>query len=115
MGALDNAADHARELWGRVGLRDSHGRHFIHGGVQAGRNPGCNIMSHPVDNACHVGFQQKNEDFKSSVAQLAYEHNQGTKDKMDRYFTLDRLEKVQEELYPDDYKLWKLAKENGTV
>ena len=113
VGDLHYAADHTRELLSNVGLWESHGRHFINGGVQVGRNPWCTISSHPANHTFHVGFQQKEEVSNSTAAQVVYGHAKGSKGKMETYFTPELLEKVQEELYADDYKLWKLVNDNG--
>lgn len=42
-----------------------------------------------------------------------YAHSKGSKGKMEEFYTPELLEKVQEELYADDYKLWKLVDGNG--
>merc|ERR1712127_1001190 len=47
IGDISNAAEQTRELLDHVGLWDSHGKHFINGGVHVGRKGMCNIMSHP--------------------------------------------------------------------
>ena len=70
-------------------------------------------MSHPFNSTHHAGFQQKDVDSNSSAAKLEYGHTKGSKNKMDKFFSPDLLKKVQEKLYPDDHKLWKLVKENG--
>mmetsp|Transcript_10705 Transcript_10705/g.22700 ORF Transcript_10705/g.22700 Transcript_10705/m.22700 type:complete len:407 (-) Transcript_10705:124-1344(-) len=113
IGDIHNAADQTRELLGHVGLWESHGKHFINGGVQVGRNPWCNIMSHPHNHTRHVGFQQKDEVSNSSAAKLVYGHSKGSKGKMDTYYTPELLTRVQEELYADDFNLWKLVNANG--
>ena len=63
----------------------------------------------------HVGFQQKDivSLTSSSAGETAYGHAKGSKDKMERFYTPELLKKVQE-LYPNDYKLWKLVNDNGT-
>ncbi|KAL7534159.1 hypothetical protein ACHAXR_005681 [Thalassiosira sp. AJA248-18] len=115
IGDLHNAADQTRELLGHVGLWNSHGKHFIHGGSrgimkQAGM---CNLMSHPANHTVHVGFQQKNEVSNASAADTVYGHSKGSNSKMEKYFTPELLKKVREELYADDYKLWELVNANG--
>ena len=42
-----------------------------------------------------------------------YGHAKGSKDKLEKYFTAELRKKVEEELYRDDYKLWKLVSANG--
>ena len=112
IGDLHSAADHTRELLERVGIWESHGKRFINGGVKMGSNP-CNIASHPSNHTVHVGFQQPEEATNKSAAHVAYNHAKGSKGKMDAYYSPELLEKVQEELYADDYKLWKLVNANG--
>lgn len=113
IGELHQAAEHTQELLGHVGLWESHGRHFLHGGVQAGRSPWCNIRSHPAGGVRHVGFQQRDVGTNTSAAQVAYGHTKGARDRMARYFTPDLLRTVREDLYPEDYALWQLVKDNG--
>ena len=108
IGELHNAADQTRELLENVGLWNTRGKYFINGGVSVGRNPWCNIKSHEFNASAHVGFQQP-----ADAAQTAYGHSKGAKDKMDKHYTPELLKKVQEELYADDYKLWKLVSANG--
>ena len=105
IGDLHNAADQTRELLGRVGLWESHGKHFINGGVKVGRSPWCNSVSHPFNHTHHIGFQQKDEISNSSAARLVYGHSTDSKGKMEKYYTPELLKKVQEQLYADDYNL----------
>jgi hypothetical protein len=60
IGDIENAADQTRELLSHVGLWDSHGKHFINGGIKIGRSPYCNLASHPSNHtAAHVGFLER--------------------------------------------------------
>ena len=113
IGELHNAADQTRELLEHVGLWDSHGSKFINGGITRKDRSLYTVMSHPFNHTHHVGFQQKNELTNKSAAKLVYGHEKGSKNKMDKFFPPNLLKKVREELYADDYKLWKLVKENG--
>ena len=117
IGDLEHVADHTRELLSHVGLWESHGKHFINGGVKAGRSTFCTLASHPHNHTIHVGFQQKDEASVSSAAKLEYGHTTGSKEKMNSFYTpgSDLLERVQEKLYADDYKLWKLVNANGNT
>eukprot|EP01083_Nonionella_stella_P248263 859751_1 len=116
IGNLENAADLTRELLGHVGLWESHGKHFISGGKRQDgkimKNSMCNVMSHPINYTTNVGFQQRDEVSDSSAANTVYGHSKGSKSKMEEYFTPELLKKVQEELYAEDYKLWKLVSAN---
>ena len=112
IGDIHNAADQTRELLNHVGLWDSHGKHFINGGVKDNGRM-CNVMSHPHNHTHHVGFQQKDEVSNSLAAKLTYGHLKGSKGKMEEYYTPELLRRVREELYADDYKLWKLVNGNG--
>jgi hypothetical protein len=108
IGDIEYAADQTRELLSHIGLWDSHGKHFINGGVKIGRSNYCNLASHPLNHtAAHVGFQQ------SDGPNTAYSHAKKSKEKMDKFYTPALLRKVNEVLYPDDYKLWKLVSANG--
>ncbi len=95
-----------------VGLWESHGKHYINGGVKAGRHSSCTLAPH--NQTTHVGFQKKD---KATNSSLAYGHAKGAKDKMNSFYTSasgsDLLDRVQEELYAADYKLWKLVNANG--
>ncbi len=115
IGDLQYAADHTKELLSHVGLWTSHGKQFINGGVKAGLSKFCTVASHPHSYTTHVGFQQKDEDTNSSAAKLEYGHVSGSKEKMNSFYApgSDLLERVQEELYADDYKLWKLVNAKG--
>ena len=108
IGDIEHAADQTRELLSYVGLWDSHGKHFINGGVKIGRSPYCNLASHPFNHtAANVGFQQSDE------PDTVYSHAKKSKEKMDEFYTPELLRKVNEVLYPDDYKLWNLVSTNG--
>jgi hypothetical protein len=107
IGDIEYAADQTRELLSHVGLWDSHGKHFINGGIKIGRSPYCNLASHPFNHTDDVGFQQSDE------ADTAYSHAKKSKEKMDKFYTPALLWKVNDVLYPDDYKLWKLVSANG--
>ncbi|KAL7555055.1 hypothetical protein ACHAWF_018671 [Thalassiosira exigua] len=109
IGELGNVEAHTKELLQHVGLWDSHRKHFINGGVKVGRNPWCNIQSHPVNGTQHVGFQQKDEVSNATGAKNEYGHIKNSRKKMDRFYTPELLNRVQEELYADDQKLWKLV------
>ena len=114
IGDLHTVAEQTRELLSLVGMWESHGKHFIHGGVKVGADPWCNIVSHPYNHTVHVGFQQKDEISNSSAGQTVYQHAKGSASKMNTFYTPELLKKVEEELYPDDYKLWKLVNDNGS-
>jgi hypothetical protein len=107
VGDIDYAADQSRELLSHVGLWDTHGKHFIKGGIQIGRSKHCNQASHPINHTSHVGFQQSDE------VDTTYLHAKKSKEKMDEFYTPELLRKVNQVLYPDDYKLWKLVHANG--
>ena len=113
LGNIHHAAYQTRELLDHVGLWESHGKHFINGGVNTSPNPWCAIASHPYNHTEHVGFQQKDVVTNSTAAQTAYGHSKGSRSKMEKYYTPELLKRVQEELYPDDYKLFTMVKENG--
>jgi hypothetical protein len=113
VGDLHHAAEHTRELLGHVGLWESHGRHFLHGGVKAGRSSFCNVKSRAVDDARGGGFQQRDAGTNASAAQSAYRHAKGARDKMGRYYTPGLLRRVREELYPEDEALWRGVAGNG--
>ena len=110
IGDLHNTADQTRELLSHVGIWESYGKHFINGGKKIGSNSWCHIASHPMNHTpVHVGFQQKDtvSPTSSAAGETAYGHAKGSKDKMERFYTPELLRKV-EELYANDYKLWKL-------
>eukprot|EP00581_Thalassiosira_minuscula_P009972 CAMPEP_0183710196 /NCGR_PEP_ID=MMETSP0737-20130205/5998_1 /TAXON_ID=385413 /ORGANISM="Thalassiosira miniscula, Strain CCMP1093" /LENGTH=490 /DNA_ID=CAMNT_0025938421 /DNA_START=68 /DNA_END=1540 /DNA_ORIENTATION=+ len=114
IGDIHNAADQTRELLDHVGLWESHGKYFIHGGRNMGSNPWCHYASHPYNHTTtrHLGFQQKDEVKNASAAKVAYKHATGSKSKLEEYYTPELLEKVHE-FYADDFKLWKLVGANG--
>jgi len=107
IGDIEFAADQSRELLSHVDMWESYGKHFINGGVQHGRSPYCNLASYPANHTEHVGFQQKDE------VDTNYAHAKKSKEKMDIYYTPELLRKVNELLYPHDYKLWTLVNGNG--
>ena len=112
IGDIEHAADQTRELLSHVGLWDSHGKHFINGGVKIGRSPYCNLASHPLSNytaTTSVGFQQIDK------VDTVYSHAKKSKEKMDEFYTPELLRRVNEVLYPDDYKLWNLVSTNGNA
>ena len=111
IGTLDEVADQTRELLTHVGMWESHGKKFINGGQQILRSPWCGIGSHPHNHTVNVGFQQKDE--SSNKTALVYEHAKNSKEKLDSFYSPELLKKVQEELFADDYKLWKLVHDNG--
>ena len=111
IGTLDEVADQTRELLTHVGMWESHGKKFINGGQQILRSPWCGIGSHPHNHTVNVGFQQKDE--SSNRTALVYEHAKNSKEKLDSFYSPELLKKVQEELFADDYKLWKLVHDNG--
>jgi len=117
IGDIHHSADQTRELLSHVGLWDSHGKHFINGGLfvdaSGSAKQDCSWMSHPSSHTNHVGFQQRDEVSNSSAAETTYGHAQGSKGKMEKYYTPELLKRVQEELYPEDYTLWKLVSANG--
>jgi hypothetical protein len=107
IGDIEYAADQSKELLSHVDMWESYGKHFINGGVQHGRSPYCNLASHPANHTEHVGFQQKDD------VDTNYAHAKKSKEKMDIYYTPELLRKVNEVLYPHDYKLWMLVNGNG--
>ena len=108
IGDIDYAADQSREILSHVGLWDSHGKHFLKGGIQIGRSKFCNQASHPINRtANYAGFQQ------SDAVDTTYLHSKKSKEKIDKYYTPELLRKVNEVLYPDDHELWKLVHANG--
>ena len=109
IGDIEYAADQTRELLSHVGLWDSHGKHFINGGVKIGRSEYCNLASHSLNHTAHVGFQQ------NDGADTVYSHAKKSKEKMEKFYTPELLRKVNEVLYPDDYKLWNLVSANGNT
>jgi len=111
IGTLDEVAYQTRELLTHVGMWESHGKKFINGGQQILRSPWCGIGSHPHNHSINVGFQQKDE--SSNKTTLVYEHAKNSKEKLDSFYSPELLKKVQEELFADDYKLWKLVHDNG--
>ena len=117
IGDLDNVSDQTKELLEHVGLWESHGKHFIHGGETAKgiveKAHICNMIPHPFNETSHRGFQQKKHSDDSAASNTGYSHSKGSKSKFEKFYTPELLTKVQEELYADDYKLWKLVSGNG--
>ena len=113
IGDLHSAAEHTHELLEHVGLWESHGKHYINGGRKIGWNPWCNIASHPANHTAHLGFNQKDEVKNATTLDAVYGHSKGSKSKIEKYFTPNLLKRVEQELYADDHKLWKLVNANG--
>eukprot|EP00804_Cyclotella_cryptica_P008387 CCRYP_003910-RA/>CCRYP_003910-RA protein AED:0.27 eAED:0.27 QI:476/1/1/1/1/1/3/193/521 len=112
VGDIHNSPDHTRELLKAVGLWESHGKHFINGGVTRDgktRLHDCSIKSYPSTHKEHVGFQQKDQVFNFTASNTVYGHATGSKDKMESYYTPDLLKLVREKLYADDDKLYQMV------
>ncbi|KAL7550094.1 hypothetical protein ACHAWF_013323 [Thalassiosira exigua] len=109
IGELGKIGDHTKELLQHVGLWDSHGKHFINGGVRVGGNKYCNIQSHPANSTRHVGFQQKDKMSNATAAETEYGHTTNSQKNLEQFYTPELLRMVQDDLYPYDYKLWKLV------
>lgn len=107
VGDLQKAANHSKELLGHVGLWDSHGAHFIGGGVNADWHSYCHLASHPANHTGEVGFQQKGS------AGGEYSHSKNSVGKMKEFYTPKLLRKVREEMYPDDQRLWSAVAASG--
>lgn len=109
---LSNSPDHTRQLLQSVGLWDSHGRHFINGGITRENNirlHDCSIKSYPYMHEEHRGFQQKDNIRNTTAANTAYGHSTGSQGKMEEYYTPELLNLVRTKLYSDDYKLYQLV------
>jgi hypothetical protein len=107
VGSIENIAEQTKELLQQVGLWESHGKHFINKGTSTGLHKVCAIL--PSKSSRHVGFQQPDKTKNISAADTTYGHSKGASKKKDLYFTPEMTEKVQNEMYADDYKLWKLV------
>lgn len=109
-----NSPDDTQQLLSSVGLWESHGKHFINGGIEKEGNKKlhmCSLKSHAYNHTHHVGFQQRDERQNASAANTAYGHSKNSKSKLEKYYTPELLKVVREELYADDYKVYKLVNE----
>ena len=114
VGDISNSPEHTRDLLSKVNLWESHGRHFINGGVEKEGNRKvhmCHLKSHPYNHTEHVGFQQRDEKKNATAANTAYGHSKNSQDKLAKYYTPELMRLVREKLYADDYKLYELATE----
>lgn len=111
VGDINNSGEHARQLLQKVGLWESHGKHFINGGVNKDDNNKtlhmCRLKSHQYNDTKHVGFQQRDGD--ATAANTAYGHSKDSQSKLEKYYTPELLKHVREKLYADDYKLYSLV------
>lgn len=116
VGTLDQAAHHTIAILEKVGLWESHGKHYR---VSArGSKKGNAAMTWPpplTNNTDAVGFQQVVT--KEGHDGLTFQHSKGSKTKLDEYYTPELMRRVKE-LYWMDFKLWDAVKEaesEGTV
>lgn len=113
VGDIQNIADQSRELLQSVGLWESHGRHFVNEGTKSGNwcriKPSLHNNVTLMDSSTHVGFQQLRKTQRKHTKAIVFDHPKGSKSKMDEYYTPELLKKVREELYANDFKLWKLV------
>jgi len=120
IGNIENAADHARELLEHVGLWNTYGKKFVHGGEMKGKGM-CRVKPITLNELesdrglRHLGFQQKGAYGNISAANTAYNHSRGSKSKVEEYFTPDMLKFVREKLYGADFKLWELVSRNSKL
>lgn len=120
IGNIENAADHARELLEHVGLWNTYGEKFVHGGEMKGKGM-CSVKPITLNEfesdrrLRHLGFQQKGEYDNVSAANTAYNHSRGSKTKIDEYYTPGMLKFVREKLYGADFKLWELVSHNSKL
>ncbi len=118
IGDIERNAEHTRELLQHVGLWESHGEHFVNGGIKVA-NHKCSMKPILSDDLTldkmprHIGFQQNDVYRNVTAHNTAYGHSRGSKTKMDQFYTPELLTYLREELYATDYKLWKLVKRNN--
>lgn len=110
IGSIDSIAEQAKELLQHIGLWESYGKHFINEGTSPSNGNVCAIV--PSNSSRHVGFQQPDQMKNISAADTAYGHSKDASKKKDLYLTPEMTEKIQNELYAHDYKLWKLVSAN---
>jgi hypothetical protein len=101
-----------------VGLWESHGKHFINGGIDeegGSRLHMCHLKSHPYNHTQHVGFQQEDEERKTTAANTAYGHSTNSQSMLAKYYFPELLKFVRHKLYEDDYKLYQLVSKQKTM
>jgi len=103
VGSLSNVANHTRLLLERVGLWESHGTKFTAPTTKALI---CDLYPYPNTSIVPEGFNQP----KSSAGPAV--HATRSKEKMDKYYTPELLERVQE-LFAWDYSVWQDLEKSG--
>jgi hypothetical protein len=105
IGTLDNAAFHTKQILQKVGLWESHGRHYRTSKQQRVRGSLANTWPPPPlkRNETAVGFQQEGTNTND-------QHNRNSRAKLDAYYTPDILKKVKE-IYWMDFALWDAVKQ----
>ena len=105
VGGLDRVSEHVRNILSRVGLWESHGRHYRLTPKEARttrvRIPPPDPMTVPA-----TGFQQLSQSNSSD------HHSRNAQDKLDQYYTPELLERVRK-LYWMDYALWDALQQAG--
>jgi hypothetical protein len=102
VGDIHNSPDQTRDLLKAVGLWETHGKHFINGGITTegkARLHDCSIKSYASTHKEHVGFQQREEVSNFTAGNTAYGHSTGSREKMKRFYTPELLKLVREKLY----------------
>jgi hypothetical protein len=110
VGDIHNSPDQTRDLLKAVGLWETHGKHFINGGITTegkARLHDCSIKSYASTHKEHVGFQQREEVSNFTAGNTAYGHSTGSREKMTRFYTPELL---KEKLYADDDKLYQMER-----
>ena len=142
IGSLDRTERHSRALLEKVGLWESHGKHYRNGRSKrtAAKGQSCVALfplrdefeSTPLS-LRHVGFQQRKQHQQQQQHQHILDHNdssgkgnetklhwdsighaKGASTKMKEYYTPELHRKVEDKLLKADYQVWKfLENENG--
>ena len=127
IGSIDHAEQHSRALLERVGLWESHGKHYRNGkSKRTGEKWDQCAQLPPLEDEFentplslrHVGFQQKkqNPEINGTSAEVKNNkmswdtigHARGSSSKMNQYYTPELHQKVREKLYRADFQLWDL-------
>lgn len=114
VGNIESVTDQTRELLQTVSLWETHGKHYIRDASYTGpySRAVCQLRANTNTSLQNIGFQQKNDMDASATGDTAWGHSKGSSWKMSQYYTSEMLKLVREELYADDYKIWKLLRDN---
>jgi hypothetical protein len=108
IGSLDNAGHHTKTVLKQVGLWESHGKHY-HVSKKGEKNGTASMTWPPPPlkrGEVAPGFQQEQVGHEIDPLQ----HNKGSKQKLNKYYTPELMEKVKK-LYWMDFQLWNALQE----